>query len=290
MLPHGIDLTVRREDVSTNAIEAGRRAGSAHGYDSDAPLVLQDTNNTVLWLAPHPVVAKVGTRPDSPARLRHEHEVAAAIARASAAAPPPIAMPLAHPIVDQVKGFVVTLWERLERLDVAPSEAEVADSLQRLHAALASYQGAVPSFRDAIDRAQATLFDDAAMHLLHHGDRDRLRNAFVTLTRRVAALSFTERVLHGEPHSFNLIPTPSGIRWIDLEAVCRGPLEWDLAFLGDGAASRFPDTTPDRLALFRIFNSARVATWCWARADHPDMRPHAEHHLGVVLSSTLATT
>jgi hypothetical protein len=179
----------------------------------------------------------------------------------------------------------VTLWERLERLEVTPSEGDVATSLQQLHAALTTYRGAIPSLREGIERARTTLFDDATMVLLEHGDRDRLRRAFDTLAGRVAALSFTERVLHGEPHSNNRILTPSGIRWIDREAVCHGPVEWDLAFIDEGAARRFPDIDRGRLSLLRTLNSARVATWCWARADHPDMRWHAEHHLAVVLNA-----
>ena len=43
---------------------------------------------------------------------------------------------------------------------------------------------------------------------------------------------------------------------------------------------------PDRLALLRLLNSARVATWCWAAADNPMMRPHAEHHLAIVRAAT----
>ena len=34
------------------------------------------------------------------------------------------------------------------------------------------------------------------------------------------------------------------------------------------------------LALLSRLSSARVAAWCWIRAGYPEMRWHAEHHLG----------
>ncbi len=42
---------------SVVAIEAAERLGLA----VTDPVLVQETNNTVLWLAPHPVIAKVGT-------------------------------------------------------------------------------------------------------------------------------------------------------------------------------------------------------------------------------------
>ncbi len=90
-------------------------------------------------------------------------------------------------------------------------------------------------------------------------------------------------------HSANrTTPTTSskrnGLRWIwiDLEGACRGPQEWDLAFLSADACTQFPDIDHELLKLLRTLNSARVATWCWARYQHPDMRWHAHHHLEVV--------
>ena len=41
----------------------------------------------------------------------------------------------------------------------------------------------------------------------------------------------------------------------------------------------FPEVDAVLLGLLRTLNSARVATWCWARADVGDMRKHGEYHL-----------
>jgi hypothetical protein len=261
-------------------MEAGLRIGAAHGYRSSSPVVLQDTNNTVVWLCPHPVVAKIGTRPQSAATLRGEHAVARALARAAAPSSRPIAG--AAPADDPATGFTVTLWERLVAADAAPSSADVAHALRDLHEALANFDEPLPSFREGIAHARATLLDDGAMRLLDADGRDTLRCAFDDLLRQLDRRRFAERVLHGEPHDGNLVATADGVRWIDFEAACRGPLEWDLAFVGEEAAASFAEADDSLLALLRNVNSARVATWCWARADHPEMRPHAEHHLEII--------
>lgn len=90
---------------------------------------------------------------------------------------------------------------------------------------------------------------------------------------------YSVQALHGEPHSANVLDTSDGLRWIDLEGVCTGPLEWDLAFLPDEAISAFPTADTGLLTLLSTLNSARVATWCWARWEFEEMRWHARFHL-----------
>jgi hypothetical protein len=55
------------------AVEVARRVG----IDSTMPTLVQETNNTVVWLRPHEVIAKVGTYPDSAGVLAHEPGVVA---------------------------------------------------------------------------------------------------------------------------------------------------------------------------------------------------------------------
>jgi hypothetical protein len=128
----------------TPACRAAADIAANHGIRADNPLLLQETNNTVVWLRPSDVIAKVGTRADSADELQREYEVA------------------------------------------------------------------------------------------------RLR----------------ER--------------------------CRGPIEWDLAFLPEEARANFSTVDEDLLAVLSSLNSARVATWCWVQARFPLMRRHAEHHLGLL--------
>jgi Phosphotransferase enzyme family len=244
----------------------------------DDPVLVQETNNTVVWLRPHEIIAKVGTWAHSGEGLRREH----AVARILAANDAPIALPLrdAEPVRDEHTAFLVTLWQRLEH-DAArePSPVDVAGALRRLHEGLSGYRGELPSFREGVRRARATLDDDRLMTALRPEDLSLLRRAFDRLVADLEAFDYAERPLHGEPHLDNLLTTANGPRWTDLEAVCIGPLEWDVAFLSEETASLFPEMDAVLLGLLRTLNSARVATWCWARADVGDMRRHGEYHL-----------
>lgn len=262
----------------TPALDAGVRVGRRAGFNVDDPLLLQETNNVVVWLRPSPVVAKVGRWPHSEERLRREHAVAAALARRGG----PVVPPLGAPALDSETGFLVTLWERVEHDAQPPASDELAQSLRQLHAALAGYDGPIPSFRDSIGLARGALVQ------LETDVRSTLESAFDQLAAELDGCSYREQLLHGEPHASNLLRTPAGLRWIDLEGICRGPLEWDLAFLPGDAAALFPEAAPDLLRLLRVLNSARVATWCWLRADVGDMHSHAEHHLRVVRAALAA--
>jgi hypothetical protein len=204
--------------------------------------------------------------------------VATILAAADAPIAPPV--PDAEPIRDEHSGFLVTLWQRLEH-DAArePSPVDVAGALRRLHEDLSRYPGELPSFRQGVSRARATLDDDRLMTALPDEDRSLLRRAYDHASAELEALDNVEGPLHGEPHLDNLLVTTKGVRWIDLEAVCVGPLEWDVAFLSEDAARLFPEVDTVLLGLLRTLNSALVATWCWDRADVGDMRKHGEYHL-----------
>lgn len=268
----------------TAAVIAATEVGRQFGVDANDPVVLQETNNTVVWLRPEPVIAKVATRSDAMDDLRLEHAVTIELvaARAEIAAPLPDATPTAHGNT----GFVVTLWQRLEsidRLEVPPEE--LARSLRRLHAALAQTQEELPSFRTALARARLALDSESFMAALAPDDRAFLRHVYDDGLTVLSGMAFEERRLHGEPHDGNRLVTAGGLQWIDFESCCTGPLEWDLAFQPDGLASYFDEVDIDLLALLRRLNSARVATWCWAQAGYSEMRRHGELHLAQLRSS-----
>ena len=209
---------------------AATRIAEAYGYRADDPAVVQETNNTVVWLRPHALIAKVGKWAQSEEALLREHAIAAALAAEGA----PVAPPLETPLRDPQTGFLVTLWRWLDHdaeREIAP--AELAASLRHLHEGLARYRGDLPDFRVGLALARAALADDDAMRALARHDRAFLRAAFDRLLSELEARVFVVQPLHGEPHDGNLLATPSGPRWIDLEAACVGPLEWDLAFLPD---------------------------------------------------------
>ena len=99
-------------------IDAAVRVGSHHGFATDMPLLVQETNNTVVWLRPHAVIAKVGTRSHSTEALTLEHRVSTELAAEGA----PIAPPVENvgPVVDEETTLLVTLWRRLDHDDRGP--------------------------------------------------------------------------------------------------------------------------------------------------------------------------
>lgn len=134
--------------------------------------------------------------------------------------------------------------------------------------------------QEKLGQTRAVLADDQMMSALPEAERSMLRTAFDRLGSELdERRGYVEQPLHGEPHRANLLSTPEGLRWIDLEGACTGPLEWDLAFLPDAAIAVFAAVDFEMLDLLRTLNSARVATWCWARWEFEEMRWHARHHL-----------
>jgi hypothetical protein len=260
------------------AVDAARRVGAMFGYTSEHPVLIQETNNSVVWLHPHAAIAKVGKWPESEAALIKEHAVARALIGDGA----PVASPLAgigltH---DAATGFIVTLWERLETADgLHATPEEIADSLRELHGGLERYDGDLPTFEAAIDLAETALRDDRVMHALAPDDRTLLRHTFQRRRAQVRSRGYLEQPIHGEPHEGNLLLTERGLRWIDLEETSVGPLEWDLAFLPERVSDYFPEADDELLAILRTLNSARVATWCFARSEFGNMRRHGEYHL-----------
>jgi aminoglycoside/choline kinase family phosphotransferase len=262
----------------SNAAHAAIQIGSRFGYEADDALVVQESNNTVVWLRPYAVIAKVGKRNHSAASLVREHEVANFLAGNGAAVAPPIEG--VAPTRDDDTGFMVSLWERLDNdPESAPSPREVAASLRELHRTLMRFEGELPSFEASLDLARTALWDDDQMRALSVSDRSMLRLAFDRLLAEVRARRVVVRPLHGEAHDRNVLVTPQGLRWIDFEGACMGPLEWDLAFLPEQAVDAFPEADTQLLSQLRTLNSARVATWCFARWEFPELRWHARFHL-----------
>jgi hypothetical protein len=251
------------------------------GLNLDGPLLVQETNNTVVWLRPHPIIAKVGTHAYSTESLIREHDVASALAVVG----PPIAQPFPGtvPVRHLETGFIVTLWNRLDHDPNAEADGpSVGRSLGKIHDALEDCDVELPSFRSGLERARRALFDDQSVASADPDDREFLRGAFTDLLSKVDNRTFAVQTLHGEPHSGNYLVTPMGVRWIDFEGACRGPLEWDLAFLPSDGVAVFEEVDPDLLVLLQTLNSARVATWCWVQARFPEMRSFGKHHLAVV--------
>lgn len=271
----------------TSAVGAATEVARQFGIISPDPLLLQETNNTVVWLRPEPVVAKVAVRAHSQVDLRLEYAVAAELAALHAEIARP--MPATFPVTHAGTGFVVTFWERLEGSDRTDVPApELAASLCGLHAALDQTEVALPPFSAMLVKAREVLDNDAVMAALPLEDRTFLRDVYDVALSALEDVRLDGRRLHGEPHNGNRIKTRAGLCWIDFESCCIGPLEWDLAFQPPEVVRCFPEADGGLLTLLQRLNSARVATWCWAGARHPEMRHHGAKHIALLRNGLAA--
>ena len=76
------------------------------------------------------------------------------------------------------------------------------------------------------------------------------------------------------------ISCPSGVRWLDFEAACLGPKEWDLAALDQEGISAYGTADPSLLSLLRTARLFCIVTWCWMQPDRAfEVREAAEYHL-----------
>jgi len=271
------DVNARRRQ---RAIRATRTVAARFGVAAEVPLVLHDSNNTVIHLAPAPVVAKVRTSPEE-ASLGDELRVARHLLARGGSVVPPAALVPPGPYVED--GLEMTFWEYCPHQGGEPDPDEMGRSLRLLHDALDGYPEPLPPWNrfDGVDRVVA---NSAALRSLPPEDRVFLRDMYRQLLERIARFDPPVRPLHGEPHSGNLLRSETGLRWIDFESACIGPREWDLTVLPDEVVARyFGEVDWDLLAVLRQMRSLCVAVWCRLDPDRsPVLREAGEYHLGLL--------
>jgi Ser/Thr protein kinase RdoA (MazF antagonist) len=126
------------------------------------------------------------------------------------------------------------------------------------------------------------------------GEPERLRDALARVRGELAEAGFEARALHGDPHAGNLLRTPAGALWVDLEDTCQGTVEWDLACLVANARVLGLDPRPGAAALaaygrdpadaalgpFVEARALQVAVWTAFMAErHPHLRERARQRL-----------
>ena len=270
--PADLEAAIRRERALVAVVEVA----AAHGLHEIDPRILADWNDTIVRLRPEPLLARVATSPfraDPEAELAREAAVAREVAERGGPALPPATEPRAGPHV--AGDLALTFWPYVEPVADEPSPATVAVSLRELPEALAAVATPLPPLAETLERAAAL-----ELPALPADDRRFLAAALRELRRRLDAFGSPERALHGGPHRANFLCTRDGLRWIDLGSACRGPLEWDLAYLPPEAAPVFPELDPEALEVARLLVSACVATWCWAQYGRaPEVDDAAHFHL-----------
>ena len=229
--------------------------------------VLHNSNKLALRLLPCDVFARVAFA----GREVFQAEVEIGRRLAEAGSPVGSLEPRVEPRVYERDGFAVTLWTYYEqsRQDVSP--ADYAKALERLHAGMAQVDVAVPHFTDRVAEAQRLVASSDRTPGLDHSDRMLLSSTLRNRSRTISERSSPEQLLHGEPHSGNLLNTKSGPLFIDLETCCRGPVEFDLAHVPDDVSDCYSSADQELLRECRLLVLAMVAAWRWDPDDQfPD--------------------
>ena len=193
-------------------VAAALAAARGLGLPVDDPVVIDGAANLFVHLRPAPVLARVTRTLDrGPAALEAE----LAFARAAEGH-------VAAPYDDRVFGKV-TFWRHVEhRRPEAADAFEVGRSLRELHEAVRDADLDLPRF-DRLDEVEGLASQ------LEHPDRQLMLEAIAFARERLAALDLAEQPIHGDAHIRNAFVTEDGVLWADLENVCRGPVEYDLA-------------------------------------------------------------
>ena len=272
-------------DRAARALRAVVAVATAHGLSAVGASVIKDLNNTVVDLGSSPIVAKVSTSTlrggdDSFVRefavLEHLHGPDAPVVHFSDQLP--------HG-PHEIDGLRMLFLERVHLVDEEITVADAVSTLHRTHAALAGLDAPLPTFTDALAAAHDLYSDQISTPGLRSDERRFCLDAGGRLLADFANHAGQAMVLHGDPwRGGNLVATSAGPVLLDFEAVCLGPLEWDLSALGEEAAP-FGDSR-----LFAQCLAARsflVAAHCWAQQGRaPEIDAAAEWHLRLLHQRT----
>jgi phosphotransferase family enzyme len=210
--------------TTARSVQAAQAVARAHGVACDAAVPLAAGSNVLVHLKPAPVVARVMT---GTGLLHDDHEqwlareVAVGVflaARNDLIVPPTDLLP---PGPHRHDGLWMTMWQYVPHAAPAsaPDPQELGRSLRALHAALADFPGELAPLSGIRD------------WLAQLSPSAELTRQLEALTPVVFESSLAAQALHGDVSIGNLLRTDSGPLWNDLEDVCTGPVEWDVAGL-----------------------------------------------------------
>jgi Phosphotransferase enzyme family len=263
------------------AIAVAMGAAAALDLTVDDAIVLQESNRLAVRLLPCDVLARVA---EERTIRSAEFEVELTLRHAQTESPLGALEPRVAPGAYVRDGFAVTLWTYYE--PVPSREFAVADYarvLERLHDCMRHIDLPTPHFTDRIVDAQRLVGSRDQTPELCHEDRELLGNTLQSLRQAISARGRPEQLLHGEPHPGNVLRTKKGLLFIDLETCCRGPVEFDLAYVPEEVSVRYRSANQQLLRECRILMLAMVAAWRWDRNDQlPNGRQAAREFLSAL--------
>jgi Phosphotransferase enzyme family len=265
----------------SRALTATTSVASEVGLSVGDAIVIQNSNRLAVRLVPCDVLARVAA---TVGRNQEGAVFELEMARRLEETESPIAVlePRVEPLVYVRDGFAVTYWKYYEPLpdgNIAP--VEYAQALERLHAGMRQLDVIAPHFTDRVEEAQAVVRDRTQSPELVDADRELLSNALHSLRRVIVDWGADEQLLHGEPHAGNLLRTTSGMRFIDLETCCYGPVEFDIAHAPDEVGDHYALADRRLLRNCRILVLTMVAAW---RSDRDDQFPNGREVRAALLS------
>ena len=184
--------------------------------------LLRFGENAIYQLADAPVVVRIARSADRMRRVERE----LCFARWLAAEDVPAVRvweETEQPIL--VHGHPVTFWRKVTGGGQAPTHADLARLLARVHSLVACPCDLVVF--EPLTTSQGRLA--SAVGVSSH-DLDLLRERCATLTEQFRELDFALRPgpIHGDAHTGNLLTDHDEVVLLDFEAVAIGPREWDL--------------------------------------------------------------
>ena len=276
------EATMQASEVP-RAMAAAMAITAALDLIVDDAIVLQDANKLTLRLLPCDELARVATGEIEGAQFEVD------LAQRLAAAGCPVARleRRAGARVHERDGFVVTLWTYYE--PTTPREAAPADyasALARLHTGMRTLDVPTSHFLDRVEEAQRLVASRDHTPALADADRAFLDDTLRRLRRAIVDRGAAEQLLHGEPHPGNVLTTKHGLRFIDFETCCRGPVEFDLANAPEAVSVHYPGVHQDLLRECRLRMLAMITTWRWDRHDRfPNGRQLGPEWLGQLLAA-----
>jgi Ser/Thr protein kinase RdoA (MazF antagonist) len=146
--------------------------------------------------------------------------------------------PRAEPRVYESDGFVVTLWTYYKpAISGQVPPADYANALERLHAGMRKVDLRTPHFNDRVEEALHLVQTPHLTPDLADADRKLLITTPRSRRQAIAGRGAAEQLLHGEPHPGNVLSTKCGLLFIDFEACCGGPVEFDLAHVSEDVSA-----------------------------------------------------
>jgi hypothetical protein len=246
--------------LATRAIAAVVALARELGLQVDDAVVLQNSNKLSLLLVPCEIFARTAVVGQEVATL----EIAVAHELSTRDGPVASLDPRVPARVYRRDGFAVTFWTYYEAAEPDRfSAADYAEALGRLHRAMRTVDVEAPHFTERVREAQALVANRDNTPALSGPDRELLLTTLQDAASSLSHRTTSQQLLHGEPHSGNVLRTTDGLLFVDLETCCRGPVELDLAHVPDEVSVHYPGVDRDQVQDCRRLILAMIAAWRW---------------------------